>query len=203
MWFQLDVCWSKRKAQCKKHGTKCIWKYMMCVYFLANYLESVIYFISYLGVCVVLYWKGRLISLAWMSVDVPTSWCSAVSLGSDYGAWCRVTVCRLSCTATLILSINNNPPHCRPEPHLLITICHLSDAPPSPSPFRIPSLSLFVFSSSLPPNRASYPLHRSTSASSHPLHQLHSPSTQRHGPAYRGMFSHSPLTLIALWIECD
>ena len=63
-----------------------------------------------------------------------TSWCCAVSLGSDYGAWCRVTVCRLSCTATLILSINNNPAHCRPEPHLLITICHLSDAPPSPSP---------------------------------------------------------------------
>lgn len=29
--------------------------YMMSVYFLANYPESVIYFISYLGVCVVLY----------------------------------------------------------------------------------------------------------------------------------------------------
>lgn len=34
--------------------------------------------------------------------------CCAVSLGSDYGAWCRVTVCRLSCTATLILSINKH-----------------------------------------------------------------------------------------------
>lgn len=42
-------------------------------------------------------------------------------------------MCRLSCTATLILSINNNPPHCRPGPHLLITICHLSDTTPLPS----------------------------------------------------------------------
>ena len=55
----------------------------------------------------------------------------AVSLGSDYGTWCRVTVCRLSCTAVLILSINNSAPHCHPGPHLLITICHLSNAPPS------------------------------------------------------------------------
>lgn len=47
-------------------------------------------------------------------------------------------MCRLSCTATLILSINNNPPHCRPGPHLLITICHLSNAPPLPStPLRL------------------------------------------------------------------
>lgn len=56
-------------------------------------------------------------------------------------------MCRLSCTATLILSINNNPPHCRPGPHLLITICHLSDAPhppppPSPAPDPPPPPSL-------------------------------------------------------------
>lgn len=53
-------------------------------------------------------------------------------------------MCRLSCTATLILSINNNPPHCRRGPHLLITICHLSDAPPPlapPHPPPPPSLS--------------------------------------------------------------
>lgn len=44
-----------------------------------------------------------------------------------------MTVCRLSCTAALILSINNNPLHSRRKPHLLITICHLSNAPPPPS----------------------------------------------------------------------
>lgn len=72
------------------------------------------------------------VSIYWVhsGVDASTSRRCAVSLGSDYGAWCRVTVCRLSCTSALILSINNNPLHCRPKPHLLITICHLSDAPP-------------------------------------------------------------------------
>lgn len=45
-----------------------------------------------------------------------------------------MTVCGLSCTAALILSINNNPLHCCRKPHLLITICHLSNAPPPPSP---------------------------------------------------------------------
>lgn len=82
-------------------------------------------------------------------VDVSTSLRCAVSLGFDYRAWCRVTVRRLSCTATLILSINNKPPHCCPEPHLLITICHLSDCSTSPSPFLLPSL-LLCFSSHPP-----------------------------------------------------
>lgn len=128
------------------------------------------------------------------SVDMSTSWCCAVSLGSDYGAWCRLTVCRLSCRATLILSITNNPPHCCPESHLLITICHLSDAPPSPSLFLPPSLSLAVFSS--PSSLPAGPVIPCTSPPLPPLHpspQLRSPSAQRHGPAYRGMFSLSSL----------
>lgn len=100
-------------------------------------------------------------------------------------------MCRLSCTATLILSINNNPPHCRPEPHLLITICHLSDAPPSPSRFFSPSLSLAVFSPSVCPSRASYPRHLPTP----PSPQFRTRLAHRHGPAYRGILSLLPLTL--------
>lgn len=139
-------------------------------------------------------------------VDVSTSWCCAVSLGSDYGAWCRVTVRRLSCTATLILSINNNPPHCRPEPHLLITICHLSAAPPHTTP----TPSLFSCALLLHPSQQGQlsfaPPHRT---SSHPSPQLRLCSTQRHGPAYRGLlssfthtflFNHFNRTVEGIWL---
>lgn len=173
--------------------------------FLLAYMKCIIFFLTYTWASVFIV-QCRCVERT--GVVVSTSWYCAVSLGSDYGAWCRLTVCRLSCTATLILSINNNPPHCHPEPHLLITICHLSDAPPSPSPFLLPSLSLAVFSSSIPPSRASYPLHL-------PIARPPTPHPSSACVQLRDMVQHteecsppSPtlscsITLTALWKESD
>lgn len=65
-----------------------------------------------------------------------TSWCCAVSLGSDYGAWCRVTVCRLSCTASLILSINELRSTLLPRtPSINHNLSSVLCSPHTPSPF--------------------------------------------------------------------
>lgn len=144
--------------------------------------------------------------------DVSTSWCSAVSLGFDYGAWCRMTACRLSCTAALILSINNNPPHSCPEPHLLITICHLSNASTSPSPIFSPLPVLFPFfffsffsllSSSLPtgpviPCTSPPPPLLPPTLNTGPL----AFRAQRHGPAYRDVLALHTHTLTPLTLNC-